>query len=142
MHELSVAQSVLETVLDVARKRGAERVLSVRLRIGEFTLLNPEQLRFCLEVLAEGTPVEGAKFEIEIERGYFKCVECGHKWRPEDESLKDPSLHTAFGMSELTELLDLKCPKCGSRAVELDGGDACSIESVRLEVPGEQHAQG
>ncbi|WP_456436183.1 hydrogenase maturation nickel metallochaperone HypA [Methanopyrus sp.] len=142
MHELSVAQSVLETVLDVARKRGAERVLSVRLRIGEFTLLNPEQLRFCLEVLAEGTPVEGAKFEIEIERGYFKCVECGHKWRPEDESLKDSSLHTAFGMSESTELLDLKCPKCGSRAVELDGGDACSIESVRLEVPGEQHAQG
>ncbi len=138
MHELSLAQSILDTVLEIAEDRGAERVLKVEIRVGEFTLVNPEQLRFCLEALAEGTPAEGAEFEIELERGRLRCRECGAEWRTdEEESLKDlqdPALHAAFGSDELPSLLDLKCPKCGSKSVEIRDGDSCEVRSIRLEL--------
>ncbi len=137
MHELSLAQSILDAVLEIAEERGAERVLGVRIRVGEFTMVNPEQLRFCLEALAEGTPAEGAEFEIELERGRLRCRECGEEWSTdEEEALKDardPALHAAFGSEELPSLLGLRCPRCGSRSVEIRGGDSCEVRTIRLE---------
>lgn len=42
MHELSISDQIVRTVLDTAKKNSGEKVLSVQLEIGELALLNVE----------------------------------------------------------------------------------------------------
>jgi hydrogenase nickel incorporation protein HypA/HybF len=62
MHELSITRSVVEAVSE--RAEGL-RVTRVRLQVGKRTAVMPDALRFCFELCAEGTPVAGAKLEID-----------------------------------------------------------------------------
>ncbi len=129
-HELSIAQMIIDTVLEVAEREGASKILSVEIRVGELTMVNTEQLKFCLEVLSEGTTAEGASFRIETVPGVFRCKECGHEWRARVED--DPALHSAFG-SDVASLLGERCPECGSRDFEIVEGDECTVVSMEVE---------
>jgi hydrogenase nickel incorporation protein HypA/HybF len=65
MHELSMAEAIVNTVLDVAEKNNAEEIMEVILEIGQLTMLNPEQLKFLLDVLSEDTLLENSEIIIE-----------------------------------------------------------------------------
>jgi hydrogenase nickel incorporation protein HypA/HybF len=65
MHEMSIAASVLEAVRKESERHNA-RVTGVGLRIGEYSGVEPESLRFCLEVLTQGTEMDPLKLEIEF----------------------------------------------------------------------------
>ena len=56
MHELSIARSILSIVAQSARDEGFERVLEIRLKIGEFSGLVPECLQEFFPIAAKGTP--------------------------------------------------------------------------------------
>jgi Zn finger protein HypA/HybF involved in hydrogenase expression len=47
MHELSIASSIVESVLEFAAKNEIKKVLEVTLVIGELMAVDAEQLRFC-----------------------------------------------------------------------------------------------
>ncbi len=64
MHELSLAQSVVDIVEDAARREGAARVASIRLEIGELSHVEPESLAFAFEVAAREGSARGARLEI------------------------------------------------------------------------------
>ena len=51
MHELSMAQAIVDTVLDAAEKNNATEVVEVTIEVGMLTMLNPEQLKFLLDVI-------------------------------------------------------------------------------------------
>ena len=121
MHELSIARRIVLIALSEAEKRGAERVLQVRVRIGELSFLRPEQLSFWFKTLSQGTLLEGAELVIDIEPGEVRCPCCGYKgpMRVED----DPLYHVVFPT--------LSCPRCG-RPVEITRGKGYSITSIRL----------
>ena len=76
MHELSMAQAIVDTVLDAAKKNNAEEIVEVTIEIGMLTMLNPEQLTFLLDVLAEGTLLENAKIIIEDVPVEINCRNC------------------------------------------------------------------
>ena len=61
MHELSIAQSIVEMVCERA---GEARVHRLTLVIGKLSAVMPDALRFCFDVCAEGTVLEGAALEI------------------------------------------------------------------------------
>jgi hydrogenase nickel incorporation protein HypA/HybF len=71
MHEMSIAQSILEVVQQYARDNGhtgdvnVPRVRSVRLKVGEMAGVAPESLQFCFEVASEGTVARGAELLID-----------------------------------------------------------------------------
>ena len=65
MHELSMAQAIVDTVLDAAEKNNATEVVEVTIEVGMLTMLNPEQLKFLLEVIVEDTLLENAEIIIE-----------------------------------------------------------------------------
>ncbi len=65
MHELSIAAALLETIDEEQRVHGFDRVLRVRLRIGRYSNVVPEALRFGFEALAAGTVAEGAVLDFE-----------------------------------------------------------------------------
>ena len=74
MHELAVATAVVDAC--AGRAEGA-RVLRVRVEVGQLVAVLPEALRFCFDVCAKGTPVEGAELEILETPGQGLCETCG-----------------------------------------------------------------
>jgi hydrogenase nickel incorporation protein HypA/HybF len=61
MHELALTQAIVEIC---AERAGGSRVLRVRVEVGSLACVMPEALRFCFEVVASGTILEGAALEI------------------------------------------------------------------------------
>lgn len=64
MHELTLAQSVVEIVEEAARREGAARVACVRLELGELSHVEPEALAFAFEIAAQAGRARGARLDI------------------------------------------------------------------------------
>ena len=65
MHELSIASTLVESVLDFANSPPPKKVLKVLLQIGELTCVEPDQLSFCYTAVTQGTESEDSTLEIE-----------------------------------------------------------------------------
>jgi hydrogenase nickel incorporation protein HypA/HybF len=73
MHELSIANRVVEMCAECA---GDARVIRVRLEIGRLSAVLPDAVRFCFDVCARNTVVEGAELEIVETQGLALCRDC------------------------------------------------------------------
>ncbi|MDD1763487.1 MAG: hydrogenase maturation nickel metallochaperone HypA [Methanobacteriaceae archaeon] len=120
MHELSMAQAIVDTVLDAAQKNEAQDILEVTIEIGQLTMLNPEQLKFLLDVIIEGTLLENSEILIEEIPVEIECQSCDFKGKANT----DGSDHY------LTIVL---CPECGDRNVEVTRGRECNVKNIRIE---------
>jgi len=76
MHELSITQNIVAIVAEQAAGR---QVKAVKLVIGELAGIEVEAVRFCFDVCAKGTAVEGAALEIEQPPGRGRCTECAEE---------------------------------------------------------------
>lgn len=101
MHELSIAESVVQMVL--ARTDG--KVSVVRLRIGKLSGVLPDALTFCFDLATSGTTLEGALLEIDEQEARAHCRDCDT-----DFVLPDMFLLCACGSADLDVLAgrDLK----------------------------------
>ena len=122
MHELSMADAIVKTVLDVAEKNQAEEILEVTIEVGKLTMLNPEQLRFLLDILKEDTLLEGAEIIIEEIPVEIKCLSCNYT----GSTNLDDSDHY---------LMIVKCPDCDERNLEIITGQECNVKNIRIEKP-------
>ena len=113
MHELSIAQSVLEAVRAEAGRRPGVRVCKVGLRVGELAGLDPEALRFGFEVLVRGTELEALQLEIEYCPRRQRCPQCRNEFVARD--------------------YDIACPGCGAARTECIGGDELEITYLEIE---------
>jgi hydrogenase nickel incorporation protein HypA/HybF len=93
MHELSIAQSVLDIVHQHVPAGEEKRVRIIRLSIGTMAGVVADSLAFCFSAITQGTPFEGAVLEIAqipltahcntceanapIDRTRFICPACG-----------------------------------------------------------------
>ena len=102
MHELSIAQSILDIVRQNLPPDQGARVTVVRLRIGAMAGVVTDSLEFCFSAIAAGTEVEGAALDIEHVPLTVLCNTCGK------ESAITP---TRFA-----------CPVCESLDVTVTGG--------------------
>ncbi len=66
MHEMSIASSVLDAVRVEGRKYNGAHVGKVGLRIGEWSGVDTESLRFCFEALVKGTELAPLALEIDF----------------------------------------------------------------------------
>lgn len=113
MHELSLAGNVLDIVAQAARVQGFERVHTLRLSVPALAGVEVAALRFALDALAPGTPLEAARIEIDEPPGRARCGDC----------LREV---------DLRDRLD-PCPACGgTRLRVLDG---TTMRVVELLVP-------
>ena len=70
MHELSMAQGIINAVIDTAESNNATEVNEVTIELGRLAMVNPEQLKFILGVLVENTIVEDAEINFAEETKY------------------------------------------------------------------------
>lgn len=97
MHELSITQAILDTVLRHAGRDGARRVHRVLLVVTELSDLQPAWLQRYFNELAEGTVAAGARLDVESDAPEFHCSTCG----------------ADFSLS-LRSVDRVTCPECGS----------------------------
>lgn len=83
MHELGIANSVIETVQKEMARRPRARLKKIGLRIGEFSGIDDSSLRFCFEVLIRDTELRTAS--LDIERGPRDELDLSYLEVEEDE---------------------------------------------------------
>jgi hydrogenase nickel incorporation protein HypA/HybF len=120
MHELSMADAMVKTILEVAEKNEAQEIIEVIIEIGKLTLLNPDQIKFMLEVLSEDTLLQGSEFIINIIPIEIECNYCGYTGLAESDNL-----------DHFTPIL--KCPKCDKMDFKILSGRECNVKSIKIE---------
>lgn len=113
MHELSLVTSLFEVLEEEARKHGAKRVLSVRLRVGAMSGVVPDLLESAFDMYKKGTIAESAGLEIVVVPVKLRCPDCGGEAVREDT--------------------DFSCLACGSRRVEIVEGRDLVVDRIELE---------
>lgn len=122
MHELSMAQGIIDAVIETAEKNNATEVTSVVIEIGKLAMINPEQLKFMVDVLVENTIVADAKIEMNEIPVEIECKNCGFH----GEAILDDKDHYAPMVI---------CPKCDSMKVSVLNGKDCIVKNIVIEKP-------
>ncbi len=78
MHELSIAQNILEIVEEHLPIGVNGRMKSVKLKVGNGAGVVPDSLEFCFNTIITGTAMEGVTLEIERVPFVMKCNSCGN----------------------------------------------------------------
>jgi hydrogenase nickel incorporation protein HypA/HybF len=113
MHELAITQTMLDIVLEQAKKANAQKVGAINLVIGELSGFVEDSVRFYFDFLAKDTIAEGAALNFKPVSPRARCRGCGKLFK-----LKE---------------FDWSCPGCGGGDVEITAGKELSIESIDVE---------
>jgi len=118
MHELSIANSILEAARAEAARRPGARLVKVGVRVGELSGVDPDALSFSFAALVRGSDLDPLALEIEACPRRQRCSVCGCIFRVVD--------------------FNLDCPDCGSFESRCISGD--ELEMVYLEIEEAQAA--
>ncbi len=94
MHEMSIAQSLVDIIKEEMLKNDAKGLKSVKLHIGQLSAIVPKSLSFCFEVMTSGTELEGAELIMEIVPLRATCRECGESFEIHDYVFECPHCHS------------------------------------------------
>lgn len=113
MHELSLCRSLIRQVQSVAQQRRAHRVVSIAIRVGSLSGVEPALLERAYPIASAGTIAEAADLVIEPSPLRVKCTQCG-----------------AESDADINRLL---CAQCGDWRTRVVSGDEIFLTSVELE---------
>lgn len=113
MHELAITEGIIEAAVPAAKEAGAEKILEIRLKIGELSGVFPEYIQEYFNIASEGTIAEGAILKVEMIPPAIKCEKCGFE-----------------GVINRKEI---KCPECGSTDFRLTAGREYFVDSLEVE---------
>ena len=116
MHELSIANAILEAVRSEATKHPGAHVSKVGVRIGVLAGVEPDALSFSFEVLVRGTELDPLSLEIESRPRRHRCRRCETTFDVNDDGLA--------------------CPACGAADTLFVSGDELELAYLELEEKG------
>ena len=82
MHEISIAESIIQIAEAKAREQNARSVQIIKLRLGTFTTIVADALQFAFEIARQGTLSRDAQLDIEIVPMVVRCVVCEASTQP------------------------------------------------------------
>jgi hydrogenase nickel incorporation protein HypA/HybF len=112
MHEMSLAEGVLQLIEDAARAQAFSRVTVVWLEIGRLAGVEAEAMKFCFDAVARGSLAEGARLEVIATPGSGWCADCA-------------------ASVALTEAIGA-CPHCGGYQVRVTGGTEMRVKELEV----------
>ncbi len=123
MHEVTMANKIVDKIMETALNKRAKKVLAVEILIGELNLLGEEQLTFWLNELlrSKGKIAKDAKIDLKLVESIIKCRQCGY-----EGNLK--------AMNEDHHNPIFKCPSCNLADIEIKRGRECILNKVELEI--------
>lgn len=116
MHELSLAQNIIAIVREEMKKHQATVLTSLTLAVGKMSGVVPDSLTFCLELITQGTDLQGVDVLIDVIPLRCACRDCKEE----------------FEISQFTTA----CPQCESRNITVISGRELSIVELEVEDTG------
>jgi hydrogenase nickel incorporation protein HypA/HybF len=113
MHEMSVAQNIVDIIREHVTPDKEILVRSVKMKVGEFSGVVRESLEFCFASLTHDTSLGKASLEIENVPIKASCNLC------------QQSSALEYGV--------FICPMCGSNDVKLLSGMELQIETIEID---------
>lgn len=113
MHEMAIAQGILDIVLKTAAEHNAKKVTSIKLLIGQMTQIEPESLSFGFEALSMGSIAEGAALTITTVPLVGQCNNCQQQFP--------------------VEKYCFLCPHCDSASVVVVSGRELAVDYLEVE---------
>src|SRR5271165_3191002 len=113
MHEIGIANSILDAVRTEGARRPGLALHKVGVRIGELAAVDPEALRFAFEVLTRDTDLQRLELEIEICPRRQRCGPCGVEFKV-----------TGY---------QLQCPQCREERTECIAGSELELAYLEVE---------
>lgn len=145
MHEMSIAQSIVDTVLSEVQKKDAKRVTEISVDVGQLMQLDRSALAFALRLLMTGPVLKGARVRVYVRKASFSCRKCNMEWgmaeaqkqlaevpgtlrvrEPDSKELPlhfFPFLYPAF----------IRCPRCCSSDISSKEGEEIQFRRVVME---------
>jgi len=110
MHELAIAQAIVDIAVGHARGRPVARV---EVRVGHLRQVVPDALAFSFELVAQGTVAQAAELVLEEVPPAGRCRTCG-----------------AQGP---LDALPLRCAACGGWDVDVTAGEELLVDAIEIE---------
>ena len=112
MHELSVAQGILDLVQRHVPIEQAGAVRAVTVRLGRLSGVVAESLEFCFGAIVAGTPYQAASLAFDYVATRARCADCSGEFEIDD--------------------VVFRCQACGGPRVRLVSGDELQVVAVEL----------
>jgi hydrogenase nickel incorporation protein HypA/HybF len=113
MHEMGIAQNILDIAVATAQKEGATKITRINLVAGELRGIEPMQLTFCFAIVAKDSMASGAYLNVEQVPVSGHCNDCKADFTIEDYAYV--------------------CPKCGSTKIEITGGTELRLKDIEID---------
>ncbi len=113
MHEIGIANSIIEAGQTEAARHAESRLIRIGIRVGNLSGVDSDALRFAFTALTQGTELDQVEFEIQNCPRRNLCLDCGLEF--------ESGLYSA------------PCPSCASQSVMLAGGDELELAYVEVE---------
>lgn len=113
VHELPIAQSILDIVLRHAESAEAKQISGIYLVIGQLSSFVDESIQFYWDILSKDTIAVGATLHFRRIPAQLRCRDCQHEYSLDGR--------------------DSACPACESINVEVVAGDELFVEAIDIE---------
>ena len=113
MHEIGIAEAILDAVKTETRQHPGSVPFRVGVRIGELAAVDTDALRFGFEALTRETELESLELEIKMCPRRHLCSKCNLQFQIID--------------------FDLRCPQCGQESTKCASGGQLEIAYLELE---------
>ena len=113
MHEMGIANSVLEAVRTEMGLHPGTFPCKVGVRIGEMAAIDQDALRFCFEAIIQETDLASLELGIELCPRRHRCQVCGHDF--------------------IVREYDSRCPQCATFETKCISGDELELAYLEVE---------
>ena len=113
MHEMAIAEGILDIALDYAKANNAHKINEIGLLIGEMSGVEVDSLNFSFDMLTKGTIAEGAELKIKNVPLMGKCSKCGKEFH--------------------IEHYDFWCPECENGVLTTLSGREMQVEYLEVD---------
>jgi hydrogenase nickel incorporation protein HypA/HybF len=121
MHELALAESILDSVSRELEAYPGAAPVRVGVKVGVLAAVDVDALRFCFGVALRGSKWPQLKLDAEVVPGEVHCLACGHR------------------IPATTMVWD--CERCGSTQTVMHGSDELDLTCLEVELDGNDHVE-
>lgn len=112
MHEMSLAESMLQIVLDAASAQGAHAVTAVHLELGTLSYVDAAAMQQCFEIVKRGSLADEAHLEVHWTLGEAWCMACAKR--------------------VAIVRRGAACPECGSYQLQVARGSEMRVRDIEI----------
>ena len=113
MHELSIANSLVDIATEHVESSGAAKVTAINLQIGALSCVHQSALEFSFELVTKDTILEGARLNIETLPVTIYCQQCERE-------------------IQLSGIQSFRCSACATPSADIRQGRELEVVSIEI----------